>query len=273
MIEKDLISLYLADIRKYKILDKDEELNLLIKAKAGDEESKNQLILSNLRLVVNIAKGYINKGLSFIDLISEGNLGLIYAIEKFDITKGFRFSTYAVWWIKQSISKAVIVKGREIRIPSYKYDLLNKVNRYVMSRLKDEGNYPPVEEIAAELNIDVDKIQDIIMDFQDPMSLSTQIGDDIYLEDTLAQQEDFSMEEEIFNEMGRKQVRDMVNQLEEREKEILKLRCGLDGYEIHTLEEIGNTLNITRERVRQIEKKTLQKLRSKYTKELKGDLF
>ena len=140
MIEKDLISLYLADIRKYKILDKDEELNLLIKAKAGDEESKNQLILSNLRLVVNIAKGYINKGLSFIDLISEGNLGLIYAIEKFDITKGFRFSTYAVWWIKQSISKAVIVKGREIRIPSYKYDLLNKVNRYVMSRLKDEGN-------------------------------------------------------------------------------------------------------------------------------------
>lgn len=142
-----------------------------------------------------------------------------------------------------------------------------------MSRLKDEGNYPPVEEIAAELNIDVDKIQDIIMDFQDPMSLSTQIGDDIYLEDTLAQQEDFSMEEEIFNEMGRKQVRDMVNQLEEREKEILKLRYGLDGYEIHTLEEIGNTLNITRERVRQIEKKTLQKLRSKYTKELKGDLF
>ena len=124
MIEKDLISLYLADIRKYKILDKDEELNLLIKAKAGDEEAKNQLILSNLRLVVNIAKGYINKGLSFIDLISEGNLGLIYAIEKFDITKGFRFSTYAVWWIKQSISKAVIVKGREIRIPSYKYDLL-----------------------------------------------------------------------------------------------------------------------------------------------------
>ena len=127
MIEKDLISLYLADIRKYKILDKDEELNLLIKAKAGDEESKNQLILSNLRLVVNIAKGYINKGLSFIDLISEGNLGLIYAIEKFDITKGFRFSTYAVWWIKQSISKAVIVKGREIRIPSYKYDLLNDI--------------------------------------------------------------------------------------------------------------------------------------------------
>jgi RNA polymerase primary sigma factor len=273
MIEKDLISLYLADIRKYKILDKDEELNLLIKAKAGDEEAKNQLILSNLRLVVNIAKGYINKGLSFIDLISEGNLGLIYAIEKFDITKGFRFSTYAVWWIKQSISKAVIVKGREIRIPSYKYDLLNKVNRYVMSRLKDEGNYPSVEEIAAELNIEADKVQDIIMDFQDPMSLSTQIGDDIYLEDTLAQQEDFSMEEEIFNEMGRKQVRDMVNQLEEREKEILKLRYGLDGYEIHTLEEIGNTLNITRERVRQIEKKTLQKLRSKYTKELKGDLF
>lgn len=273
MIEKDLISLYLADIRKYKILDKDEELSLLIKAKAGDEEAKNQLILSNLRLVVNIAKGYINKGLSFIDLISEGNLGLIYAIEKFDITKGFRFSTYAVWWIKQSISKAVIVKGREIRIPSYKYDLLNKVNRYVMSRLKDEGNYPSVEEIAVELNIEADKIQDIIMDFQDPMSLSTQIGDDIYLEDTLAQQEDFSMEEEIFNEMGRKQVRDMVNQLEEREKEILKLRYGLDGYEIHTLEEIGNTLNITRERVRQIEKKTLQKLRSKYTKELKGDLF
>ena len=148
MINRDLISLYLEDIRKYNILEKDEEFELLKKAKEGDEAAKDKLILCNLRLVVNIAKNYTNKGLSLIDLISEGNFGLIYAIEKFDITRGFRFSTYAVWWIKQSISKAIICKGRGIRIPSYKYDLLNKVNMYVTTRVKEEVVYPSIEEIA-----------------------------------------------------------------------------------------------------------------------------
>lgn len=260
-IDKDLISYYLEDIRKYQILDKDEEIELLKKAKTGDVEAKNRLILCNLRLVVNVAKNYVNRGLSLIDLISEGNFGLIYAIEKFDMEKGFRFSTYAVWWIKQSITKAIICKGRGIRIPSYKYDLLSKVNRYVLKKVREDGMYPAVEEIAEELKIDKDKIEEIMVAFQDPMSLSASIGDDIQLEDIIADSGNSSIEDNIIEEIGREQVREIVRVLDDREKQILKLRFGLDGEEIHTLEEIGETFNITRERVRQIEKKTLQKLK------------
>ena len=260
-LDRDLISYYLEDIRKYKVLEKDEETELLKKAKAGDIEAKNKLILCNLRLVVNIAKNYVNRGLSLIDLISEGNFGLIYAIEKFDMEKGFRFSTYAVWWIKQSITKAIICKGRGIRIPSYKYDLLSKVNRYVLNRVREEGIYPTVEEISEDLNVDKEKIEEIMVAFQDPMSLSASIGDDIQLEDIIANNSETSIEDDIIEEMGREQVRQIVKVLDEREKQILKLRFGLDGEEIHTLEEIGQTFNITRERVRQIEKKTLKKLR------------
>lgn len=267
MADKDLINLYLKDIKKHKLLSKEEEFSLLVKAKNGDIEAKNELITSNLKLVVNIAKGYVNKGMSFIDLISEGNMGLIYAIDKFDIDKGFRFSTYAVWWIRQAIMKAIIVKGREIRIPSYKYDLLNKINRYIMDKLQTGGSYPPVEQIAEDLHIDAEKVENIIRDFQDPMSLSMSIGEDISLEDTIAQEQEISMEEEIFREMGMKHVRDLVEELDEREKSILKQRYGLDGSDIYTLEEIGKKLNITRERVRQIEKRTLEKLKFRYTKD------
>ena len=267
MINRDLISLYLEDIRKYNILDKEQEFELLKKAKNGDEAAKDKLILCNLRLVVNIAKNYTNKGLSLIDLISEGNFGLIYAIEKFDLSRGFRFSTYAVWWIKQSISKAIICKGRGIRIPSYKYDLLNKVNKYVTARVKEEGVYPAIEKIAEDLEMSEDKIQEIMTVFQDPMSLSASSGEDICLEDTIAAHPDTTIEDKIIEEMGRDQVRELVNVLDEREKQILKLRSGLDGEEIHTLEEIGNAFNITRERVRQIEKKALKKLKKQYNKD------
>ena len=273
MADKDLISLYLKEIKKHKLLSKEEEFSLLVKAKNGDIEAKNELITSNLKLVVNIAKGYVNKGMSFIDLISEGNMGLIYAIDKFDIDKGFRFSTYAVWWIRQAIMKAIIVKGREIRIPSYKYDLLNKINRYIMDKLQTGGSYPSVEQIAEDLHIEADKVENIIRDFQDPMSLSMSIGEDISLEDTIAQEQEISMEEEIFREMGMKHVRDLVEELDEREKSILKQRYGLDGSDIYTLEEIGKKLNITRERVRQIEKRTLEKLKFRYTKDLKEVFF
>lgn len=273
MADKDLITLYLKDIKKHRILTKEEEFDLLVKAKNGDLEAKNELITSNLKLVVNIAKSYVNKGMSFIDLISEGNMGLIYAIDKFDLKKGFRFSTYAVWWIRQAIMKAIIVKGREIRIPSYKYDLLNKINRYIMDKLQNGGNYPTVEKIAEDLQLEPEKVEDIIRDFQDPMSLSMAIGEDISLEDTIAQEQEISMEEEIFREMGMKHVRELVEQLDEREKSILKQRYGLDGSDIYTLEEIGKKLNITRERVRQIEKRTLEKLKFKYTKDLKDGFF
>ena len=169
--------------------------------------------------------------------------------------------------------KAIIVKGREIRIPSYKYDLLNKINRYIMDKLQTGGSYPSVEQIAEDLHIEADKVENIIRDFQDPMSLSMSIGEDISLEDTIAQEQEISMEEEIFREMGMKHVRDLVEELDEREKSILKQRYGLDGSDIYTLEEIGKKLNITRERVRQIEKRTLEKLKFRYTKDLKEGFF
>jgi RNA polymerase primary sigma factor len=271
--ERDLVSLYLEDIRSYNILTKEEELDLLIRAKAGCEEAKHKLILSNLRLVVNIAKSYVRKGMSFIDLISEGNFGLMHAIEKFDVERGFRFSTYAVWWIKQSISKAIISKGREIRIPSYKHDLLNKVNKFIMGHVMKNSVYPSIEDIAAGLEMTPKKVQKVMLEFQDLLSLNASIGDDIFLEDTISQPDEDSLEDEVLGEIGRTEINDMLEVLKPREKEILKLRYGLDGYEIHTLEEIGKNFKITRERVRQIEKKTLQKLRSRFSEELKPYLF
>ena len=270
---KDLVSLYLKDIRQYEILTKEEELKLLIAAKNGCEESKEKLILSNLRLVVNVAKKYTRKGLGLIDLISEGNFGLIHAIKKFDVSKGFRFSTYAVWWIKQSITKSIISKGREIRIPSYKYDMLNKVNKYIMNHVMETSKYPDFNQISKGLNMPEDKIQKVMLEFQDLMSLNASIGEDIFLEDTISQPEDQSLENQVLGAIGREEITKMLDALKPREKEIVKLRYGIDGYDIHTLEEIGKTFNITRERVRQIEKKTLLKLRTRFSKELKPYLF
>ncbi|NDI76595.1 sigma-70 family RNA polymerase sigma factor [Psychrilyobacter piezotolerans] len=270
---KDLVSLYLKDIRQYEILTKEEELKLLIAAKNGCEESKEKLILSNLRLVVNVAKKYTRKGLGLMDLISEGNFWLIHAIKKFDVDKGFRFSTYAVWWIKQSITKSIISKGREIRIPSYKYDMLNKVNKYIMNHVMETSKYPDFNEISKGLGIPEDKIQKVMLEFQDLMSLNASIGEDIFLEDTISQPEEQSLENQVLRGIGREEITKMLDALKPREKEIVKLRYGIDGYDIHTLEEIGKTFNITRERVRQIEKKTLLKLKTRFSEELKPYLF
>ena len=266
---KDLVSLYLKDIRQYEILTKEEELKLLIAAKNGCEESKEKLILSNLRLVVNVAKKYTRKGLGLIDLISEGNFGLIHAIKKFDVDKGFRFSTYAVWWIKQSITKSIISKGREIRIPSYKYDMLNKINKYIMNHVMKTSKYPDFNQISKGLDIPEDKIQKVMLEFQDLMSLNASIGEDIFLEDTISQPEEQSLENQVLREIGKEEITKMLDALKPREKEIVKLRYGIDGYDIHTLEEIGKTFNITRERVRQIEKKTLLKLKTRFSEELR----
>lgn len=267
--EKDLVSLYLNDIRKHEILTKEEEQDLLIKAKSGDEQAKQQLILSNLRLVVNIAKNYSNKGLGFIDLISEGNFGLIHAIDKFDYTKGYRFSTYAVWWIKQAITKAIISKGREIRIPSYKHDILNKVNKFIMGHITEQSSYPSIEAIAEGTGLENKKIQKVMLEFQDMLSLNASIGDDIYLEDTISQDEDDSLENKVLGDIAKEEINAILGHLKPREKDILTLRYGLFGQEIHTLEEVGKKFNITRERVRQIEKKTLDKLRIKYSDQLR----
>ena len=267
--EKDIVSLYLNDIRKHEILTKEEEQELLIKAKSGDEQAKQQLILSNLRLVVNIAKNYSNKGLGFIDLISEGNFGLIHAIDKFDYTKGYRFSTYAVWWIKQAVTKAIISKGREIRIPSYKHDILNKVNKFIMGYITEYSSYPSIDSIAQGTGLEEKKIQKVMLEFQDMLSLNASIGDDIYLEDTISQADEESLENKVLGEIAKEEINAILGLLKPREKDILTLRYGLFGQEIHTLEEVGKKFNITRERVRQIEKKTLDKLRIKYSDQLR----
>lgn len=263
MFERDLISLYLDDIRKYEILEKEEEAELLSKAKIGDDEAKNKLILSNLKLVVNIAKNYNSRNMSLIDLISEGNFGLMHAIEKFDISKGNRFSTYAVWWIKQSISKALISKGREIRIPSYKHDMLSKINRYINEKTIEKGGQPSSDEIALILDLSPDKVDKIMLEFQEVLSLNAAIGEDIYLEDTITENEVGTLEDQIIERLNNVQLRYIVESLDKRERDIVKLRFGLDDNKIHTLEEIGKILNLTRERVRQIEKRALEKLKIK----------
>ena len=273
MEEKDLVSLYLNDIRKFEILDRAEEEKLLKKVKEGDLEAKNKLILCNLRLVISVAKNYMNKGMTLIDLISEGNFGLIRAIDKFDLEKGFRFSTYAVWWIKQSITKAVMSKGREIRIPSYKYDLLNKINKIIVEEMMNTGDYPSNEIIAEKLGLSPEKVASIMVEFQEVVSLNASVGDNIYLEDIILNEDSESLENDIINEISKKKIYEILDNLEDREKDILYRRYGLNGYDIHTLEQVGEAFNITRERVRQIEKKTLTKLRKKYDKELSNSLY
>lgn len=265
MFEKDLVTLYLDDIRKYDILTREEELSLLKKAQNGDSEAKNSLILSNLRLVVSIAKSYSVRGFTLTDLISEGNIGLIHSIDKFDTELGNRFSTYAVWWIKQSINKAIITKGREIRIPSYKYEIVGKVNKFVVKYLVENGTYPTNQQISEGFNLSLEKVEKLLLEFQDILSLNSNIGEDICLEDTIKDNENYTIEDALIDKLDKREILNMVGTLSEREQNILKMRYGLGGGKSFTLEEVGKTFSITRERVRQIEKRTLEKLKEKYT--------
>ena len=257
----NLISLYLNDIQKYELLTKEEEYELLRKIREDkDEDARHLLILSNLRLVISVAKKSMGNGLLLIDLISEGNIGLIKAINKFDYEKGHRFSTYAVWWIKQSIKKAVINKGRDIRILSYKYEQLSKVNRTIMEYISEFGETPTTKYIADKTELKESKVVLLLNEFQDILSLNETIGDNIFLEDVIGASD--NIEEKIIKEDQLAEMRDLLdNILSDREKEILELRYGLYDNKIHTLKEIGDMLSITRERVRQIEKKAITKLK------------
>ncbi len=257
----NLISLYLNDIQKYELLTKEEEYELLRKIREDkDEDARHLLILSNLRLVISVAKKSMGNGLLLIDLISEGNIGLIKAINKFDYEKGHRFSTYAVWWIKQSIKKAVINKGRDIRIPSYKYEQLSKVNRTIMEYISEFGEEPTTKYIAEKTELKESKVVLLLNEFQDILSLNETIGDNIFLEDVIGASD--NIEEKIIKEDQLAEMRELLdNILSDREKEILELRYGLYDNKIHTLKEIGDMLSITRERVRQIEKKAITKLK------------
>ncbi len=257
----NLISLYLSDLRNNELLDKDLEYELLKQVReSNDEEAKNRLILANLRLVISVAKKSLGNGLPLIDLISEGNLGLIKAIEKFDYTKGHRFSTYAVWWIKQAIKKAIINIGRDIRIPSYKHEQLSKLNKIINEYSHENGEQPSVEYIAERLNIKANKVILLLNEFQDILSFNETIGDNIFLEDIIGKED--NVEELIIKEEQLIEMKELLeNVLTTREREILELRYGLYNSKIHTLKDIGVILNITRERVRQIEKKAITKLK------------
>ena len=233
----------------------------------NDEQAKHLLILSNLRLVVSEAKKMVGNGLPLIDLISEGNLGLIKSIDKFDYNKGLRFSTYSVWWIRQTIKKAIVNLGRDIRIPSYKYEQLSKVNKIIDSYQNENGDIPSPEYIGEQLGMKPNKVVLLQNEFQDIVSLSESIGDNIYLEDVIGQEND--LETEIIKKDQIIEIYDLLESaLNEREKEILEMRYGLGESKIFTLKEIGIKLNITRERVRQIEKKAIVKLK-KYLEDYK----
>ena len=258
----DPVRMYLKDIGKVPLLSADKELELAYKMSQGDIDAKNQLVTANLRLVVSIAKRYINRGMFFLDLIQEGNLGLMKAVDKFDYNKGYKFSTYATWWIRQAITRAIADQARTIRIPVHMVETINKVLRTSRQLLQEYGREATAEEIAAEMNYSVDKVRDILKIAQEPVSLEMPIGEeeDSHLGDFIADDHTPSPSDSASFTMLHEQLLEVLKTLTPREESVLKLRFGLEDGRPRTLEEVGKVFDITRERIRQIEAKALRKL-------------
>ena len=260
---EDPVKSYLKEIGKVPLLSIKEEWDLAKKMGEGDIEAKKKLSESNLRLVVSIAKKYVGRGMHFLDLIQEGNLGLIKAVEKFDYHKGFKFSTYATWWIRQAITRSIADQSRTIRIPVHMVETINKVKRVSGNILHKTGKEATIEEIAKELRLSVDRVKEIIRVSQDPVSLETPIGEeeDSHLGDFIPDNEIQAPAEAAFDTLLREQLGDVMNTLTHRESKVLRLRFGLDDGNPKTLEEVGQEFEVTRERIRQIEAKAIRKLR------------
>lgn len=271
----DAVKLYLRDIGNYALLSQDEERTLAKAMSEGDEEAKRRLCEANLRLVVSIAKKYVGRGMAFLDLIQEGNLGLMKAVEKFDYTKGFKFSTYATWWIRQAITRALADQARTIRLPVHMVETINKTARVTRYLTQQLGRDPTPEEIAAEMGTTVEKVLEIQRTAQDPISLETPIGEeeDSHLGDFIEDNTSAQPPERAEQSMVKDQLMQVLAMLTPREAKVIRMRYGLDDNHPRTLEEVGQEFGVTRERIRQIEAKALRKLRHPKRKEkLKGFL-
>lgn len=259
----DPVKVYLKEIGRVPLLTSEEEVELAIRMAKGDPYARKRLSEANLRLVVSIAKKYVGRGMQFLDLIQEGNLGLIKAVEKFDHTKGFKFSTYATWWIRQAITRAIADQARTIRIPVHMVETINKVKKVSSQLLHKNGHEPTAEEISAELDMPVDKVREIIRVAQEPVSLETPIGEeeDSHLGDFIQDEDAPAPAEAASHTLLKEQLGEVLQTLTPREEKVLRLRFGLEDGRSRTLEEVGKEFNVTRERIRQIEAKALRKLR------------
>ena len=259
----DPVRMYLKEIGKVPLLTASEEVEIARRMAEGDPEAKRQLAEANLRLVVSIAKRYVGRGMLFLDLIQEGNLGLIKAVEKFDYRKGYKFSTYATWWIRQAITRAIADQARTIRIPVHMVETINKLIRVNRQLVQEYGRDPRPDEIAREMGVSEEKVREIIKIAQEPVSLETPIGeeDDSHLGDFIEDQDAPAPAEAVAVTLLKEQLMDVLNSLTPREAKVLRLRYGLDDGKARTLEEVGKEFNVTRERIRQIEAKALRKLR------------
>ena len=259
----DPVRMYLKEIGRISLLSPEEELELSEKVALGDEVAKNKLAESNLRLVVSIAKRYVGRGLLFLDSIQEGNIGLMKAVDKFDSDKGYKFSTYATWWIRQAITRALADQARTIRVPVHMVETINKMSRIQRQLTLELNREPSEEELAKKMGISVEKVREVIKISQEPVSLETPIGeeDDSHLGDFIKDESSMSPEEYATNEILKEEIKSVLMTLQVREQEVLELRFGLIDGTCHTLEEVGKKFNVTRERIRQIEAKALRKLR------------